>query len=168
MYRLDSLMEMKREVSEEIFRVNLLSDFLVNRTFLPTSELAPLDLLSFTGIYAVTKGDKYAYSLAMELQLLGISVETGMLGVSTRELDRFCEKTKLYPCNVRRFHRIVDRVEARSILPEKIGKKALEILRKKHPAFAYGINRNPLLRILDLCPKRLQLFAIRQVLKQEK
>ena len=46
--------------------------------------------------------------------------------------------------------------------------KALEILRKKHPAFAYGINRNPLLRILDLCPKRLQLFAIRQVLKQEK
>lgn len=66
----------------------------------------------------------------MELQLLGISVETGMLGVSTRELDRFCEKTKLYPCNVRRFHRIADRVEARSILPEKIGKKALEILRK--------------------------------------
>ena len=168
MYRLDSLMEMKREAFEEIFRVNLLNDFLVNRTFLPTSELAPLDLLSFTGIYAVTKGDKYAYSLAMELQLLGISVETGMLGVSTRELDRFCEKTKLYPCNAKRFHRIVDRVEARSILPEKIGKKALEILRKKHPAFAYGINRNPLLRILDLCPKRLQLFAIRQVLKQEK
>lgn len=129
-----------------------------------------MDQLSFTGIYAVTKGalDKYAYSLAMELQLLGISVETGMLGVSTRELDRFCEKTKLYPCNARRFHRIVDRVEARSILPEKIGEKALEILRKKHPAFAYGINRNPLLRILDLCPKRLQLFAIRQVLKQEK
>lgn len=82
-----------------------------------------MDLLSLTGIYAVTKGDKYAYSLAMELQLLGISVETGMLGVSTRELDRFCEKTKLYPCNARRFHRIVDRVEARSILPEKIGKK---------------------------------------------
>ena len=127
-----------------------------------------MDLLFFTGIYVVTKGDKYAYSLAMELQLLGISVETGMLGVSTRELDRFCEKAKLYPCNARRFHRIVDRVEARSILPEKIGKKALEILRKKHPAFAYGINRNPLLRILDLCPKRLQLFAIRQVLKQEK
>ena len=63
----------------------------------------------------------------MELQLLGISVETGMLGVSTRELDRFCEKNS---CNARRFHRIVDRVEARSILPEKIGEKALEILRK--------------------------------------
>lgn len=35
MYRLDSLMEMKREAFEEIFRVNLLSNFLVNRTFLP-------------------------------------------------------------------------------------------------------------------------------------
>lgn len=35
MYRLDSLVEMKREAFEEIFRVNLLSDFLMNRTFLP-------------------------------------------------------------------------------------------------------------------------------------
>ena len=129
MYRLDSLMEMKREAFEEIFRVNLLSDFLVNRTFLP---------------------------------FLHHHQRAGAAG------SAFLEKTKLYPCNARRFHRIVDRVEARSILPEKIGKKALEILRKKHPAFAYGINRNPLLRILDLCPKRLQLFAIRQALKQEK
>lgn len=82
-----------------------------------------LDLLSFTGIYAVTKGDKYACSLAMELQLLGISVETGMLGVFTRELDRFCEKTKLYPCNARRFHRIVDRVEASRSCRKRSGKK---------------------------------------------
>ena len=56
----------------------------------------------------------------------------------------------------------------KTLLFRQLDKKALEILRKKHPAFAYGINRNPLLRILDLCPKRLQLFAIRQVLKQEK
>ena len=41
-----------------------------------TSELAPLNPLPFTGIYAITKStlDKYCYSLRMELQLLGIDV----------------------------------------------------------------------------------------------
>ena len=86
-YMLDSLVEMNSVSFRRIFDVNLYGAFLVNKTFLPllgegsrilitTSELAPLDPLPFTGIYAVTKGalDKYAYSLRMELQLLGISV----------------------------------------------------------------------------------------------
>ena len=47
-----------------------------SKILITTSELAPLDPLPFTGIYAVTKGalDKYAYSLRMELQLLGMRV----------------------------------------------------------------------------------------------
>ena len=109
----------------------------------------------------------------MELQLLGISVsviragavDTGMLGVSTDALDRFCEKTELYSCNAKRFKKIVESVEARHIPPEKIAKKALKILNKKKPQFAYPINRNPLLLLLNALPKRLQLFAIRRVLK---
>lgn len=116
--------------------------FLVNKAFIPylksggrilmtTSELATLDSLPFTGIYAVSKAalDKYAYSLDMEVQLLGIkasviragAVNTGMLGASTDALEKFCEKTKLYS--------------------------------------------NPLLCLLNLLPKRAQLFAIRCVLK---
>ena len=115
-YMLDSLVEMGSEKFEHIFRVNLFGAFLVNKIFLPwlhkgsrivmtTSELAPLDPLPFTGIYAVTKSalDKYAYSLRMELQLIGVSVsvirtgavKTGMLGVSTDALDKFCTQTKL-------------------------------------------------------------------------
>ena len=185
-YMLDSLVEIESESFERAFRVNLFGAFLVNKTFLPllqrnsriiitTSELAPLDPLPFTGIYAVTKGalDKYAYSLRMELQILGIyvsviragAVNTGMLGVSTDSLDSFCENTKLYRCNAKRFKNIVDNVESRSISPEKIAQKTLKILRKKHPKFAYSINRNPLLLILNLLPKKLQLFIIRQVLK---
>ena len=185
-YMLDSLVEIESESFERAFRVNLFGAFLVNKTFLPllqrnsriiitTSELAPLDPLPFTGIYAVTKGalDKYAYSLRMELQILGIyvsviragAVNTGMLGVSTDSLDSFCENTKLYRCNAKRFKNIVDNVESRSIQPEKIAQKTLKILRKKHPKFAYSINRNPLLLILNLLPKKLQLFIIRQVLK---
>jgi NAD(P)-dependent dehydrogenase (short-subunit alcohol dehydrogenase family) len=186
LYRLDSLVEMTDEEFSLILDVNFKGAYLVNRLFLPllqkgsrilitTSELATLDPLPFTGIYAVTKAalDKYAYSLAMELQLLGISVsvlragavETGMLGVSTAALARFCENTTLYSCNATRFKAIVDKVEARSISPEKLAKKAERILFKKHPAFGYSINRNPLLVLLNLLPKRLQLWVILLILK---
>ena len=125
-----------------------------------TSELAPLDPLPFTGIYAVTKSalDKYAYSLAMELQLLGIkvsvlragAVKTNMLGVSTTALDRFCDETELYSCNAKRFKNIVDRVEAGNISTDKLAEKVLKILSKRKPKFAYSINRNPLLLIFYL------------------
>ena len=185
-YMLDSLFEMPTESFERIFRVNLFGAFLVNKAFLPmlkkgsrilmtTSELAPLDPLPFTGVYAVTKAalDKYAYSLRMEAQLLGISVSvlragavaTDMLGASTAALDKFCESTKLYSCNAARFKKIVDSVEARNIPPEKLAAKALKIIGKKAPRFAYSINRNPLLLMLNILPKRTQLWVIKQVLK---
>ena len=185
-YMLDSLVELNDESFRRIFDVNLRGVFLINKTFLPllgegsriiitTSELAALDPLPFTGIYAVTKGalDKYAYSLRMELQLLGIkvsvlragAVDTGMLGVSTDALDRFCEQTKFYSCNADRFKRIVNRVEARRIPPEKIAQKTLSILENRNPAFAYSINRNPLLLLLNALPKRLQLWAIKMILQ---
>lgn len=185
-YMLDSLVEMDTEDFHRIVEINLCGAFLINRTFLSllgkgsrilitTSELAPLDPLPFTGIYAVTKGalDKYAYSLRMELQLLDISVsvlragavETGMLGVSTDALDRFCEKTTLYTCNADHFKKIVNRVEARCVKPEKIAERVVRILSKRKPAFAYSINRNPLLLLLNFLPKQLQLWAIRLVLR---
>ena len=185
-YMLDSLVEMEDEAFRRIFDVNLRGAFLVNKIFLPlldkgsrilitTSELAPLDPLPFTGIYAVTKAalDKYAYSLCMELQLLGIkvsvlragAVQTKMLGVSTSALDRFCEHTKLYSCNAERFKNIVDRVEARCVPPMKIGEVVLRILRKKRPAFVYSVNRNPLLLMLNALPKRAQLWIIGKVLR---
>ena len=186
MYMLDSLVEMSDENFRTIFDVNLRGAFLINKTFLPmlgngsrilivTSELAPLDPLPFTGIYAVTKAalDKYAYSLRMELQLLGITVsvlragavKTQMLGVSTDALDRFCKETKLYSCNAERFKRIVESVEARHVEPEKIAQKAVSILKKKNPKYAYSINRNPLLLLLNALPKRLQLLAIKMILR---
>ena len=185
-YMLDSLVEMESAEFEKIFKVNLGGAFLVNKSFLPllkqgsrivitTSELAPLDPLPFTGIYAVTKSalDKYAYSLRMELQLKGIevsvlragAVSTGMLGVSTSALDSFHQKTRLYACNAERFKRIVDKVEARSITPEELSKKVIRILSKKRQRFSYSINRNPLLLMLNALPKHLQLWIIKRVLK---
>ena len=131
--------------------------------------------LPFTGIYAIMKGalDKYAFSLRMELQLLGIevsvlragAVKTDMLGVSTSALDRFVEKTELYSCNAKRFKSIVEGVEAKSIPTSKIAHRVGKILKKKNPAFAYSINRNPLLLALSVLPHRIQFFAISKVLK---
>ena len=186
-YMLDSLVEMESEAFERIFKINLGGVYLINKTFMPmlrdgsrivitTSELAPLDPLPFTGVYAVSKGalDKYAYSLCMELQLKGIkvsvlragAVSTNMLGASTDALDRFCRSTTLYACNAERFKRIVDSVEARSVSPSHIAKKVTRILSCRKPRFAYSINRNPLLLMLNALPKRLQLWIIKQVLKK--
>ena len=185
-YMLDSLVEMDSENFCRIFDINLYGVFLINKEFLPflstgskilitTSELAPLDPLPFTGIYAITKGalDKYAYSLRMELQLLGISVSvlragavgTNMLGASTTALNCFCDKTKLYTCNADRFKRIVNSVESRYISPNKIAEKSIKIINKSKPKFAYNINRNPLLLILNLLPKAFQLWIIKLILR---
>ncbi|MBE6636513.1 MAG: SDR family NAD(P)-dependent oxidoreductase [Ruminococcaceae bacterium] len=187
-YCLDSLVEIDSAAFERIFKINLGGVFLVNKIFLPllrdgsrivitTSELAPLDPLPFTGLYAVTKSalDNYAYSLRMELQLRGIAVSvlragavtTGMLGDSTEALDRFCCKTTLYTCHAERFQRIVNRIEARSIAPERIAEAVRRILRKRTPRFAYSINRNPLLLMLNLLPQCLQFWIMKQVLAQK-
>ncbi|MBR2023793.1 MAG: SDR family NAD(P)-dependent oxidoreductase [Clostridia bacterium] len=186
-YTLDSLIEIPEREFERVFQINVFGAFYVNKTFMPllkegskiiltTSELAPLDPLPFTGLYAVSKSalDKYAYSLKMELQLLGISVSviragavsTGMLGVSTTALDAFCEKTTHYSCNADRFRNIVNGVESKSVPPEKIANVAVKIARKKNPKFAYKVNRNKLLLLLNAMPKRLQFFAIKKILKK--
>ena len=185
-YMLDSLVEIEDEAFKRIFDVNVRGAALINKVFLPllkegsrilitTSELATLDPLPFTGIYAVTKAalDKYAYSLCMELQLLGIkvsvlragAVDTGMLGASIAALDRFCDKTALYSCNSKKFKDIVESVESKSVPASKIAERCFKIISKRKPKFAYSINRNILLCLLNILPKRLQLFIIRRILK---
>ena len=186
LYDIDSLVEMDEERFLRIFNVNLFGAYRVNRLALTyfnpgarvvivTSELAPLDPLPFTGIYAITKAalDRYADALRMELQLLGYpvvairpgAVDTGMLPCSTAALDRFCDSTKLYPVNAARFKKIVERVEARKVPPEKLAKAVLRALVKKRPKPVYRLNRNPWLRLLGILPKRTQLRIIRRVLK---
>lgn len=185
-YMLDSLVEMSEEAFRRIFDINLNGAFLVNKAALTklsrgakivitTSELAPLDPLPFTGIYAITKAalDKYAYSLRMELSLLDISVsvlragavDTGMISASCEALDAFCEKTELYSVSGENFKRIVDSVESRRVPPEKIAKRVERILDKKSPRFAYSINRNPLLLLLNALPKGMQGWIIKKILK---
>jgi NAD(P)-dependent dehydrogenase (short-subunit alcohol dehydrogenase family) len=185
-YMLDSLVEISQKAFLQAFDVNLFGVFRINKTFLPllkkgsrivvtTSELAPLHPLPFTGLYAVTKSalDKYAYALRMEVQLLGIdvivlrpgAVNTDMLGVSTSALHNFCENTQLYSCNAKRFRRIVEKVEARNVTPQKLAQKTLRILQRKRPKHVYALNRNPLLLLLNVLPTRMQTWIIKKILK---
>ncbi len=185
-YVLDSLLEIEEEKFERTFDINVFGAYRINRTFLPllkegsrivitTSELAPLDPLPFTGLYALTKAalDKYAYSLRMEMQLLGISVsviragavKTSLLDVSTSELDRFVENTKLYPFNAERFKKIVNSVEARSVGAEKVADIVIKALRAKRARYIYKLNLNPLLTLLNILPDRLQNYIIKKILK---
>ena len=189
LYDLDSLVELEEAAWNRIFQVNLFGPWRVNRALLPllapearilitTSELAPLDPLPFTGLYAVTKAalDRYAAALRMELQLLGHrvvvlrpgAVDTGLLDVSTARLDAFCAHTAHYAPNATRFRRIVDRVEARKIPPERVAELVLQVLRCRSPRAVYAINRNPLLLLMNALPTAVQCWIIRQILKAPK
>ena len=183
-YDLNSLAEMPEADFVRDFDVNLFGMFRVNRVFLPllkrgrivvlSSELAPLHPLPFTGVYAVTKTavEQYAAALRMELQLLGHrvvvvrpgAVQTGMLPASTGKLDAFCENTRLYPCNAARFKRIVGRVEARSVAPERIADVVIRALKSPRPRLVYRVNRNPMLLMLNALPVRAQLWIIKKIL----
>ncbi|MBO4413814.1 MAG: SDR family NAD(P)-dependent oxidoreductase [Clostridia bacterium] len=184
-YDLGSLIEMTEDRFLRDFDVNLFGAFRVCRTFFPilrrtgriviiSSELAPLDPLPFTGIYAVTKSalDGYASALRAELQLLGIkvvtvrpgAVDTGMLPASVGKLNDFCEKTELYGLNAARFRRIVDSVETRSVPAEKLARLVTKILSARSPRPVYSINRNPLLLLLNALPRRARLFILRKIL----
>lgn len=187
-YRLDSLVEMSEERFTGIFDINLFGAYRINKVFSPlltkggriiitTSELAPVDPLPFTGIYAITKAalEKYAFSLRMEMQLSEISVsvirpgavKTGLLPASTKELDEFCSKTKIYALNAEKFKKIVNGVEAKTVPPEKIAGLVLRALTCRRPKYVYNINRNPLLRLLSFLPKKWQTGIIGKILKPD-
>ena len=185
-YTLNSLIEIEREDYERIFRVNVFGPYNINKTFFPllkegsrivitTSELAPLKMLPFTGLYGITKStlDNYAFSLSMELQLKGISVsvlrpgavKTDMLTISTTGLENFVANTKVYKTNAKRFRKIVDSVETKAVEPEKIATKTLSIIEKRKPCFAYTINNNFLLKLTHLCPGRIEKYIVKKILE---
>jgi len=188
-YEADSLVEIDEDRMRRIFEINVFGAYRTIKTFLPflhtgarvvlvTSELADLHPLPFTGLYGITKGtlDKYAFSLAMELQLLGISVsvirpgavETPLLSDSVKSIETFTDRTTHYPDVAEKFLRVTKTVEARAVQPEAVAKKVKKALTAKHPHFTYSLNRNPLLLLYGVLPKRLKLLAIRQFLNTKK
>lgn len=184
-YDLNSLVEISEEEFIKVFNINAFSMYRINKTFLPllneggkivmvSSELGPLDPLPFTGIYAISKSliEQYAYSLRMELQLLGYKVvlirpgaiDTGLIDISQEKLDKFVNGTKLYKFGSKKFKKVVDSVESKKIPPSKVANLIYKANGKKNPKYIYKINRNFGLLLLNFLPKRLQNYIIRKIL----
>ena len=184
-YDMNSLIEISEEDFIKIFNVNVFGIYRLNKTFVPllkekgkvimvSSELAPLDPLPFTGLYGITKStvEKYAFSLRMELQLLNKQVvvirpgaiETPMINYTDEKIKNFTENTRNYSWNAKRFNEIINSIKSKYIPAEKIGKLTFKILNKKKPKYVYKINRNPLLLLMHILPKRMQTWAIKRIL----
>ena len=184
-YDINSLIEINEEDFIRIFDINVFSIYRMNKVFLPllkqkgkvilvSSELAPLDPLPFTGLYGITKStiEKYAYSLRMELQLLGYqvvvirpgAVNTSLLNVSTTKIEKFSNGTQLYKYNANKFMDITNSVESKKIPPEKVANLVYKICDKKKPKYVYKLNRNRLLLLLNMMPQRFQNWVIKKIL----
>ena len=187
-YDLNSLVEISEEDFIRTFDVNVFSTYRINKTFLSllkekgkiiiiSSELGPLDPLPFTGIYSISKSlvEKYAYSLRMELQLLGYQVvlirpgaiDTGLIDISMNKLEKFTETTTHYQTNSKKFKQIVNSVENRKIHPGKIANLIYKVSNKKKSRYVYKINRNPGLLILNAMPQRFQNWIIKKILTKK-
>lgn len=182
---LNSLIEMSEEDFIRTFDINVFASFRVNKAFLPilkekgkiiliSSEQGPQDPLPFNGIYGMSKGlvEKYAYSLRMELQLLGYqvvvirpgAVNTQMLKGSQNKLEEFTKNTTHYQYNSKRFKEIVESVESKNLPPSKIANLIYKVSNKKKPRYVYKINTNPGLIFLNILPKRFQNWVIKKIL----
>lgn len=187
-YDMNSLIEISERDFEKICRINFFGAFFVNKKFfkqlkekgkiiITSSELAPLDPLPFTGLYAMTKTalEKYADALRMEVNSLGVSVSvirpgavnTNLINDSTAALDRLCDNTELYSCNAKNFRAIVNSVETKSVSPEKIAKTLEKALKAKKPRYVYNLNRNFWLRLLSAMPKRFQVWIITKIISKK-
>ncbi|MBQ6677222.1 MAG: SDR family NAD(P)-dependent oxidoreductase [Clostridia bacterium] len=184
-YELDSVIELDEDAWRRVYDINLNAVWRVNRVFFPllanggriiiiTSELAPLDPLPFTGIYAASKAalDKYADVLRAELSLLSHpvtvlrpgAVDTGLLDVSVEKLEKFCSGTENFSVSAERFRRIVDRVEARKIPPFKVAEAVCAVMKKKRPPAVKNLNRNPLMLLLNALPVKVNRAIVRKIL----
>ena len=184
-YTFNSLIEMNEEEFLKIFDINVFGVYRLNKIFVPllkkkgkiiivSSELATVDPLPFTGLYGITKAtlEKYAYSLRMELQLLEYqvivirpgAVETSFIEMSARSIEEFSNNTVMYHHIAERYKKVVNGIESKTIKTNKIANLVYKISNKKKPKYVYKINRNKLLLLMNLLPKRFQNWVIKKIL----
>ena len=188
-FLIDSFIEIDDDKLKNIFDINLMGAILVNKTFynllntkgkiiITTSEVAPLSPMPFNAIYNVTKTalDAYAQGLRQELNLIGqrvITIRPGAFNttlsqgalVKTKEL---ADKTTLYSEQSYKFYKIVKTFMGNPKTPEKIAKLYYKALKSKGNKIVYKKNVNPLLKLLNVLPDRLQCFIIKLILKPKK
>lgn len=185
-FDIDSFLEIPTEKLKKLFDVNLFGAMYVNKVFHPllkkngrilvtTSEVAPLQPLPYNGIYGVSKTalDCYTQALRQEVNLLGQKVITIRPGAfrtplaqgaleKTRELT---EKTTLYKQQSSKFYGLVKTFMGNPKPPEQLAPVYQKALTAKRPKLVYTKHANPLLILMNICPKRLQCWLVKMLLK---
>ena len=185
-YRMNSLLEIAESDYQTIFDINFLGVYRANKIFAPlmqkgsrfvitSSELAPLNPLPFTGLYGITKAalEKYAFSLRMEVNLLGMhvciirpgAVKTQLLDDTMANINAFCDNTELYKENSRKFLNIVNAVESKHVPPERVANLVAKAVCAQKPRYVYNLNRNLGLRLLSCLPHKWQVGLIGGLLR---
>lgn len=184
-YNMDSLVEIGESDFTNIFNINLIGAYRVNKAMLPllqnggriiiiTSEVAALKPLPFNGLYSITKIalESYAHSLRLELSLIGIPVitvrpgafKTRILNNADKAMRRMCKNTELYKTSASRFETIMHRVMSKAMKPEHLAKIIYKSVTDEHYSYVYKINANPLLKLANLLPDRLMIWALKRLL----
>lgn len=185
-YDMGSFLEKDLSKIEKVINVNLLGPIKVNQLLYPilskkgkiiiiTSEVASLDPMPFNGIYNVSKTalDCYAQSLRQELNILGQKVITIRPGAFNTNLsqgsliatEELVSSTGLYKKQSKKFLKLVKTFMGTPANPQKLAKLIYKVSQKKNPKYIYNKHRNFGLILLNILPKRIQCFIIKQLLK---
>lgn len=185
-YDIGSFIEKDLNDIKKVLDINLIGAINVNqimhelliqkgKIIIITSEVAPLDPLPFNGIYSVSKKalDAYAQSLRQELNLLGQKVITIRPGAFNTKLasgsldatQKLVDETKLYKKHSRKFLKIVKMFMGTPQDPNKLAKMVYKVSLRKHPKYIYSKHLNFGLILLNILPKKMQCFIIKQLLK---
>ncbi len=185
-FAIDSYIEVPNDVLDKIFSVNLFGVINVNkilhknlsqngRIIITTSEVAPLDPMPFNGIYNTTKTalDCYSQALRQELNLIGQKVVTVRPGAFNTNLQQgallytkqLSDKTILYKKQSSKFYNIVKKFMGTPQDPKKIAPIFYKATTAKRPKTIYKKHVNPLLKLLNVLPKKLQCFIVKTILK---
>ena len=111
--------------------------------------------------------------MRQELNLLGKKVITIRPGAFNTNLSRgsleatkkLVEETKLYNKQSSKFLKLVQTFMGKPKDPKVLAKFVYKISNKKNPKYIYTKNRNLGLFLLNILPKKLQCFIIKQLLK---
>ena len=184
-HRMVSLVETDFEVIKKVIDVNLLGTMLVNNTFHKflkekgkiinlTSEVATYTPMPFNGIYNISKSalEVYSDSLRQELNILNQkvitirpgSIETKLSRGSLEDTKELASSTTLFKKESSTFYTLVKKFFGKPLKREKLAKKIYKISLNNHPKLSYAIHRTPGLILLNLLPKRMQLWIIKFLL----
>lgn len=183
-----SLVESDFSKMKRLIDINLTGTMQVNHTFhsllnpkgriiIVTSEVANLDPMPFNGLYNVSKTalDSYTQALRQELNLLGqkvITIRPGAIKTplsdgSLEDTKRLAKSTRLYKNESTNFYRLVTKFMGKPIEAELISEVIYKAVTSKHPKLVYKRHHNPGLVLLNILPKRMQLFIIKLLLKSK-